>query len=715
MMTETRPSHEAILSAFRGAVPPGPPSIAYRAGLLLVTVMMVLLPLAYVGLIVLAGYGVYYHATEHLSILAHGRVGFGRLIVYAGPLVVGAILVLFMIKPLFARSGRRERRRVLDPKREPLLFDFVAKIAALVGAPRPREIRADCEVNASASFRRGFLSFLGNDLVLTIGLPLVAGLDLRRFAGVLAHEFGHFAQGSGMRLTYLVRSVNLWFARVVYERDEWDERLVEWSEGSDLRIGIVLWVARFFVWLTRRVLWLLMMAGHAISMFMCRQMEYDADRYEIRLAGSTAFRDTARRLPLLDLARGIAFQALQRAWAEGRLGDNLPALVLLELGRISAEDRERFLAEHLGRKAGLGDTHPADGARIERALRANEPGIFAHDGPAADLFSDFEGLSKAETLAFYRENVGEKITAKNLVATGEVLRQQEALGQDAECCARFFQGHWNNENPPFLPAGEGTEPPTVERLRSLRARFDGLMPRVRPEVGRFRESEEQVRALERAHTLVRAGVKIRAADFGLARGSVDEVQSALQKGRAARKEALAGLAEAEVLMRDRFAAALLLYRDPAMVAKVRGADLAAESPDALLAVWAGIGDVYLVLQRLLKRHNETGLLLEHAEGNQALIRRIMAELEEVRKLMGTLKAGLGGLVYPFDHADGGVTIADYAVRAIPPVEQVGLLMDHSGETLRLMFDLMDRVSNRLAFYAERMEEAAGLPPLPTPA
>ena len=64
------------------------------------------------------------------------------------------------------------------------------------------------------------LGVFKKDLVLTIGLPLVAGLSIREFGGVLAHEFGHFAQGGGMRLTALVRFVNGWFARVVYERDE---------------------------------------------------------------------------------------------------------------------------------------------------------------------------------------------------------------------------------------------------------------------------------------------------------------------------------------------------------------------------------------------------------------------------------------------------------------------------------------------------------------
>ena len=138
--------------------------------------------------------------------------------------------------------------------------------------------------------------------MLTIGLPLVAGLSIREFAGVLAHEFGHFAQGGGMRLTAIVRGVNGWFARVVYERDEWDETLERWSRETDFRLAFVLVIARGAVWVSRRVLTGLMFGGHAISCFMMRQMEYDADSYEVKIAGSDAFIRTTTRLRELNVA-----------------------------------------------------------------------------------------------------------------------------------------------------------------------------------------------------------------------------------------------------------------------------------------------------------------------------------------------------------------------------------------------------------------------------
>src|SRR5690606_33534294 len=105
------------------------------------------------------------------------------------------------------------------------IWALVERICAAVRAPVPRTIAVDADVNASASFERGWLGFFTGNLRLTIGLPLVTGLRLDELAGVLAHEFGHFAQGGGMRVSFVVRSISGWFARVVYERDSWDQRL----------------------------------------------------------------------------------------------------------------------------------------------------------------------------------------------------------------------------------------------------------------------------------------------------------------------------------------------------------------------------------------------------------------------------------------------------------------------------------------------------------
>lgn len=83
-------------------------------------------------------------------------------------MVAGLVLILFMLKPLFSKQSNDSGRRTLKTSDDPLLFEFVNRICAAVGSPRPRRIDIDCNINASASFGRGLLSMVGNDLVLTI-------------------------------------------------------------------------------------------------------------------------------------------------------------------------------------------------------------------------------------------------------------------------------------------------------------------------------------------------------------------------------------------------------------------------------------------------------------------------------------------------------------------------------------------------------------------
>ncbi|HEY2252200.1 MAG TPA: M48 family metallopeptidase, partial [Planctomycetaceae bacterium] len=284
----------AALEAIHGKIEPVRTSTGYIAGMSLVALVMVLLPLLYLALIGAVAALLWFHATHSHVVFEHvrGRNAKGALLVYLGPLAIGGIVLLFMVKPLFAPRRRETEPLTLDPKQEPLLFAFVKKLCAAVHAPAPREIRIDTEVNASAGLRRGFWSLFGHDLTLTIGLPLAAGMSLRQLAGVLAHEFGHFSQGAGMRLTFIIRSISFWFVRVVYERDAWDEWLKDQAAGTGGWVYGVVQLARACVWLTRRILWVLMWIGNLVSCFMLRQMEFDADRHEARFAGSQTFQQT---------------------------------------------------------------------------------------------------------------------------------------------------------------------------------------------------------------------------------------------------------------------------------------------------------------------------------------------------------------------------------------------------------------------------------------
>jgi hypothetical protein len=242
---------------------------------------------------------------------------------------------------------------------------------------------------------------------VTIGLPLAAGVTVTQLAGVVAHEFGHFTQKFAMRLNYIIRRVSNWFARVIYQRDEWDIRLEIWAaEADDWRIQLVVGVARLGVWFSRLLLKGLMWIGIAISSFISRQMEYDADSYEIQFVGSRCFEDTTIRFATLGASLNAAFKQMRVAWnANKALPENFPQYLALHDSRMSAETRTA-IADRVGlERAGAFSTHPASGDRIRCARQANAPGVFALDAPATTLFENFDVLARQVSLLHYTDEL----------------------------------------------------------------------------------------------------------------------------------------------------------------------------------------------------------------------------------------------------------------------------------------------------------------------
>src|SRR5438445_9134814 len=99
-------------------------------------------------------------------------------------------------------------------------------------------------------------------------------------------------------------------------------------EAVDGWVLIVVNLARLGIGFSRLLLKLLMFLGHAVSCFLLRQMEYDADSYEIKVAGSEAFESTARRLAVLNKAAGKAYKEMRATWnLNRRLPDDFSAFL----------------------------------------------------------------------------------------------------------------------------------------------------------------------------------------------------------------------------------------------------------------------------------------------------------------------------------------------------------------------------------------------------
>ncbi len=717
-------SVEEIRGWFGGRVTGNRTTPGYRTALALVAVLMVLLPLVYLSIIGLVGYATYLYAANSTGILAtrtSGRGYIGVLIAYFGPIVGGLLLIGFLIKPLFARQSGNERQLTLRRDQEPRLFGFVDLLCDAVGAPRPREIAIDCQVNASASLRRGWLSLFGGDLRLTIGLPLAAGLDVRQFAGVLAHEFGHFSQGAGMRLTYVIRSINYWFVRVVYERDAWDATLDEWCRDGDIRTMILAWAFRACVWVSRRVLWCLMWVGNVASCLLLRQMEFDADRYETRLAGSDTFASTSWQLNLLNLASQGATSDLRELFREGRLVDDYPRLVTVNVEQIPAEFLATYRKSVDEAKTGWFDTHPADTARVAAARDEHAGGVFHGTGPAAQLFSDFVALSRQASAEYYREMLGsayESVTHCSVDQLRDKQQQQKAASESAE---RFFLGQFSPLRSFPWPAGyewlRNDLPACHAKLKQTRERIQTLLGEYQQQLTQHRQWDDHWVEGHIAVALHHARVRVKPENF---KQRVQTLNDALTvRGAAAQQlEASAvSMAEFERCMVERLTADLALLVDPIVNQKCpHVADWESEA-GRLLAVLAKLGQQVgrlLELRNLLVSTDSLVSHLDQQQQNASFQTELREKLDGLKKAVNEFGRGLGNAAYPFEHAQGEISLASYICGTWPVGDDPSEAYNAAQSILERLPNLQWRVVTRLAEIGEQVEQALGYEPLVRP-
>lgn len=702
-----------ILAAFGDQIEPVRPTASYRIWIVVVAILMILLPIIYIATIALTGW---------LSIVALGLDLFPmwvRLPITAS----GLILACFMLKPFFAKSGQGGNDLPLDPSKEPLLFAFVDGICQTVGSRTPTRIEVDCEINASARRVGGPLAVFNKDLVLTIGLPLIGGLTLRQFAGVLAHEFGHFSQNTGMRVSLMVRAISHWFARVVYTRDAWDDRITIWSMKGGAGAKLCQWIFMGFVFAYRGILWLFMRAGNALSGFLTRQMEFDADRYEARMSGGESFESTARRLHVLGAAYQGAYADLRNSWRDGSLVDNWPKLIVANVAQIPKDILEKIDEQVTEKTTGIFDTHPADRDRIFAAHAEDTDGVFHLDGAATDVFRDFDGLSRYATFELYRSMFGRHgVSKEQLKPVADVVRVQTAAMKGNEALTRFYQGVFSPYRPFLLPEALPKAPEDAKAAKaalvSARERMTATIEKYETTLDQFEELRLEAIKVAAATVLLKTDFRPKASEYGLTKSTLECAKEAMKEigEDVERMDQVLSLRESATIRRIHGALSLLMNNDVATL--VPKADEWRDEVTEVYPVARHMGRVVIpTLMKAVEAHQALVMVVDkwaagHA-GDERVRNAVLRAGRIVHEMLTELRWKLGeSIPYPFDHQDGLISLARYALPAVPDAKDIDGLLHVGGMAIDKVIPMHYRLVGRLMLAAEAVETALRLKPLP---
>lgn len=274
-----------IQSPFPASIPKGLTAVNknYYFKAVLAILAIILFFVLFLSLIALTSYLVFLAISYPVPVVNKFTV-----ILKLGAIAGAGMLLVFTLKFLVKiRNYHPENRIEIDPIDEPELWNYVLDICKHTGAPKPKYIYLDPDVNAYVRYTNSWLSLIMPvRKELTIGLPLTQCLELGEFKAVLSHEFGHFAQKS-MRIGSYVNTANTIIHDLIYTRDSWDNALERWKK-SDVRVAFPAWVLSPVIWAIRQLLKLFYLALNILQSSLSREMEFNADKFAAMSAGSEA-------------------------------------------------------------------------------------------------------------------------------------------------------------------------------------------------------------------------------------------------------------------------------------------------------------------------------------------------------------------------------------------------------------------------------------------
>ena len=699
---------------FSGSAPRVGLSTGYKVGLFVVALGMVFLPLIYVGIIGSLGWGMWWWATHAVNWFFPRSSGGGLrfhwtiALAYLTPLAVGLILLLFMIKSLFSRWRVREYALPISHEDHPEIFRFLGQLCRDLGAPIPSRVDVSMSVNASAGFREGFSSLFGNDILLTFGLPLVAGLGCREFAGVMAHELGHFTQRTAMRFGYIIYTVNGWLYRAAFQRDEFENWLEEATEEGGWSF-FVFGFARLFILITRGIMWLLFLAGHAMSSYMSRQKEFHADACAVAVAGTEGFLGMQHKIRLLSVSSeqaGVQFQ--------GRVAPKLPddwsTYIAMLSAQCGGEFQGKVLAAEAKKKTRWYDSHPSDVERSERAQRANEPGIIQDSRPATVLFNNFRELSRGLTLGSYLlMRRGEPVPETELFAV-EAAPAEAVLDTSPEEAA--IKSYFGGLGLIVWPVLLGAEPrlsfgmANTKREHLRRARETLQQPLLMDYRENLKQLDARMLQAIQANALLQAGVMVNPESFPLCQcdlASLTDLPGTIQ---AAQEQLGQVIAPFDQAASARLLTALSLVRTPEVTAVMPNTQQLQDEVIDLLHVFGRLGAVFPNLLELRREFARLQTLLDaRAQNNSELMDAAVSDsTQRANDLLAQIRTALGSVAYPFEHLKGHITIADYAQGKTFDPDPADMAASGAQSYLELLFALYHRVLGRLIAIATQVEQ-----------
>ncbi len=266
---------------------------------------------------------------------------------------------------------------------------------------------------------------------------------------------------------------------------------------------------------------------------------------------------------------------------------------------------------------------------------------------------------------------------------------------------------------PCLP--ESGDDASLE-VREARNRMRDVRKKYAAALDRYTDCDAKITQVTTAHALFKAKLRIDPAAFGLEEASLDDVKAVKSRVLAEIGRITPALERVERDAARRLHSALCLLYSRRVAESLSGVEQMRTEVATLYRAAVAVNSQVENIRTLA--HDQAALyaLLSSWAGNEEnleLSNSILRVGGRVHERLQEVSWGLrGDLPYPFEHADGAISLEQYVLPSMPPREAVGDLFQAAVEAINKLLPLQARIIGRLVLVAEQTERLIGLEPLP---
>lgn len=621
-------------------------------------------------------------------------------------LLLAGLLLLFLLKPLVALFHLEQGGVPLGEDQEPDLYAFVEKVCERIGAPMPAEIRLLEDATIRVAYQHGPQGWMENRTVLTLGVPLIAGLNCSQLTALLARHLSPYRNKTFPRAAAIMLHGHEWLQRTVDGEDIVDRTLKRWHEETRLGDGLYR-VLQLLLGPSRHMVGWRLRLSRALDRRVVHRLAADADRLALAFSGSEGFIRLVDQVNLLAFVGDNLLSNLETQWrSKGTLPGNLVQLMVMRSRQLPVYTPQKLRLLEEQQKATTGNILPSEQQRLQPlGNTAVTPGDSCLS-PAAVLFHHYSKLTRTMTLRYYHHRLRLPVSPFQLQ---QVSGKQSLEAMQQQRLDSYFHQLYVD----FLPLK------LISRVRDIRAlaeakqawalgvaRCQSEYEQAKAAKAHFAKAESALVATSTREAIHLAGVWRQWGESKLNSSVMDAVHQNARDSERIHQQALHGLEQhikAYALHLSAVLAALHHAGD-----KLPDAAALKQEVQLLLATLEVIENAQIQLRELKLQTLllETLLSLRSSGRNTKLNDHIETQAEDVQHFTRAIGFALKNAPYPFADRKSD-QLMKYVLQNALTEESAEGIFDRGRDTVEVLAQVQRRALVRLITIADQVEKSMG--------